>query len=229
MSTNIAIIDDEEDIVELVKVHLEKNNFKTTCYYDANSFLSSLHRQIPDLIVLDLMLPDLNGIEVCKQLRIEEKWKKIYVIMLTAKQDEIDKILGLEIGADDYVTKPFSPRELVARVKAVLRRNESQETEISTYININDLIYIDLQKMEVFNHDNKRIKLTATEFKILQILSEKKGWVYSRDKLLNKIWGEEKFVIDRTIDVHIRNLREKLGKAGELIINVRGFGYKLDV
>lgn len=231
MKELIAIIDDEEDIMELISFHIKKNNYNVLEYGDGKSFLDSLTNHKPDLIILDLMLPDIDGIEVCKFLKSKEEFKKIPVIMLTAKQDETDKIIGLELGADDYVTKPFSPRELIARIKAVLRRwdNKLDTTDEKKVISLNDLVYIDLNKHEVYRNDNTQISLTSTEFNILVILNEKRGWVFSREKLLNKLWGSEKYVIDRTIDVHIRNLRGKLGEAGNLIKNVRGVGYKLDI
>lgn len=229
MNQIITIVDDEEDIAELVSLHLEKNKYKTLKYHDAKSFFDSLEKNIPDLIVLDLMLPDMDGTDICKELKSNKKYKKIPIIMLTAKQDEIDKIVGLEIGADDYMTKPFSPRELVARVKAVLRRgNIEEDEEDERVLNIDNLLFIDKQKHEIYDNNNKIINLTSTEFKILLILLKKRGWVFSRDKLLDKIWGIDKIVIDRTIDVHIKNLREKIGEAGKLIRNIRGVGYKLD-
>ncbi|MCG8570279.1 MAG: response regulator transcription factor [Spirochaetes bacterium] len=227
MKKTIAIIDDEEDILELVSLHLHKNSFTPVKFADASSFLQSMSRQVPDLIILDLMLPDMDGTEVCKTIRNNPEWKKVPVIMLTAKQDEIDKIIGLELGADDYMTKPFSPRELIARVKAVLRRYAEIDNGDSSIINIFNEIFIDTQKYEVYNKENKKIDLTTTEFKLLKILAENPGWVFSREKLLKKIWGEEKYVIDRTIDVHIKHLREKLGDGGKFIINIRGVGYKL--
>jgi len=226
----IAIVDDEEDIVELVSVHLKKNKYRTMEFYDAKSFMDSIKMQKPDLIILDLMLPDMDGIDICKYIKSHKDYKKIPVIMLTAKQDEMDKVIGLEIGADDYMTKPFSTRELIARVKAVLRRWEDiiPTKDDEKILKIDNLITIDLQRHEVFDKDNNKIILTTTEFNLLVILTEKRGWVFSREKLLNNLWGEEKYVIDRTIDVHIKNLREKLGRAGRLIKNIRGVGYKLD-
>ena len=161
MKQFIAIVDDEEDIVELVALHLKKNNYSTLEFYDAGSFLDSLKKKIPDLIILDLMLPDLDGVEICKKLKLEKDYKNIPIIMLTAKQDEVDKVIGLEIGADDYMTKPFSPRELVARVKAVLRRSVSEDGDDNhKIINIDDLLYIDLQKYEVHDSENNKIFLT---------------------------------------------------------------------
>lgn len=230
MNEIIAIVDDEEDIVELVSINLKKNKYNTLEYYDAHSFFRGIKKEKPDLIILDLMLPDMDGIDICKQLKSIKEYKSIPIIMLTAKQDEMDKIIGLEMGADDYITKPFSPRELVARVKAVLRRWDEldpaeKEREI---IKIDNLLTIDLLKHEVYDENNKKISLTTTEFNLLVILSERRGWVYSRDKLLYRLWGEKKYVIDRTIDVHIKNLREKIGRAGKLIKNIRSVGYKLD-
>jgi DNA-binding response OmpR family regulator len=227
MNKKIAVLDDEADIVKLVSLHLKKNSFDVFEFSNANSLFKYLTSAIPDLLVLDLMLPDMDGIEICKKIKNDMKWKNIPIIMLTAKQDETDKILGLEFGADDYVTKPFSPKELIARIKAVLRRGK-EISGTDNIIEIGGLIKINLEKYEVFTSGNKKIELTTTEFKILQILSQKKGWVFSREKLLDSIWGEEKYVIDRTIDVHIKHLREKLSDAGKFIKNVRGVGYKIE-
>jgi len=189
----------------------------------ANDFYKMLDSEYPDLLVLDLMLPDIDGLEVCKYIRNEKK-ADFPIIMLTAKDDEFDKVLGLELGADDYVTKPFSVRELLARIKAILRR--SNDTSDTSIINIENILKIDLQKYEVFVNEEP-IVLTATEFKLLRIFAEKQGHVYSRERLLSKLWGDDKLVINRTIDVHVKNLREKLGEAGKYIINIRGVGYKI--
>jgi len=225
MSKLIAIIDDEPDIVELVSLHLKKVGFMTKGFFEAESFYRFLSTQTPDLIILDLMLPDADGFEICKYLKKEEKHAAVPILILTAKADETDKVLGLELGADDYVTKPFSPRELVARVKAVLRRRVGEEEEKK--IIIGDVLTIDLNKFEVIV-DKKKVVLTSTEFRILQLLSSKQGWVFSRERILQHLWGHEKTVVDRTIDVHIRHLREKLGKAAHLIKNIRGVGYKIE-
>jgi DNA-binding response OmpR family regulator len=187
--------------------------------------LESLSGKKPDLLLLDLMLPDVDGIELCKRLKADPDYKRIPVIMLTARRDETDKVLGLEIGADDYVTKPFSPRELVARVKAVLRRGSTDEA--GEVIALGKGFRMDLARHEVRDGAGAPIDLTPTEFGILSRLARKKGWVFPRERLLNDIWGSEVFVTDRNIDVHIRHLREKLGEAGSLIVNVRGVGYKL--
>jgi DNA-binding response OmpR family regulator len=225
MNKLVAVIDDEPDIVELVSIHLRKAHFQVREFVDASSFLQYIDHHTPDLVILDLMLPDADGMDICKHMRINERLSSIPIIMLTAKIEETDKILGLELGADDYVTKPFSPRELVARVKAILRRQGKSEK--STIITIGNTLKIDLHKFEVMVK-NKNILLTPTEFRILQLLAEKKGWVFSRNQILNDLWGEDKSVIDRTIDVHIKHLREKLGPAGKLIKNVRGIGYKIE-
>jgi two-component system phosphate regulon response regulator PhoB/two-component system alkaline phosphatase synthesis response regulator PhoP len=181
--------------------------------------------QIPDLIILDLMLPDADGVEICKNLKKRDKYSSIPIIMLTAKGEETDKILGLEFGADDYVTKPFSPRELVARVKAVLRRH--QKIDESGKLNIGGILIIDTEKHEV-TVKGQMIDLTSTEFRILKLFVSNKSKVFSRYDILDYLWGDEKIVLDRTIDVHIKNLRDKLGKAGQLIRNIRGIGYKLE-
>jgi DNA-binding response OmpR family regulator len=225
MGKLVAVVDDEPDIVDLVTIHLEKSNFKTKGFLDSKSFLKFLKGKTPDLVILDLMLPDADGFEVCKYLKSDERYSAIPVIMLTAKGEESDKILGLELGADDYVTKPFSPKELVARVKAVLRR-QRQRTE-STKTEIADILTLDREKFEVFVSGEK-VNLTPTEFRILDLLASKEGWIFSREKILDFLWGDEKVVLDRTIDVHITHLREKLGKAAKLIKNVRGIGYKLE-
>jgi DNA-binding response OmpR family regulator len=226
MNKLIAVVDDEPDILELVSLHLKNVGFKVKQFLDGESFYRFIDTQIPDLIILDLMLPDMDGLEICKYLKRKDELASIPVIMLTAKSEETDKLLGLELGADDYVTKPFSPKELVARVKAVLRRHAP--TAETKKIEIGNILVIDLQKYEVFL-EGKKIDLTSAEFKILHLLASKKGWVYNREQILDYLWGQEKVVLDRTVDVHIKNLREKLGKAGKFIKNIRGVGYKLEV
>jgi DNA-binding response OmpR family regulator len=225
MNELIAIIDDEPDILELVSLHLTRAGFSVKAFADADSFNVFIQTSTPDLIVLDLMLPDTDGLELCKMLKKNDAFATIPVIMLTAKGEETDRILGLELGADDYVTKPFSPKELVARVKAVLRRPARKEK--SKKIEIAGMVIIDPEKYQV-TVKGKRVDLTATEFKILQLFASRKGYVFSRDNILDYLWGDEKAVVDRTIDVHIRHLREKLGSAALLIKNIRGIGYKLE-
>lgn len=221
----VAVVDDEPDIVELITLHLEKAGFKVKSFNDAESFIKFLKFDIPVLVLLDVMLPDADGFEICKYLKKEEKYSSIYIIMLTAKSEETDKIIGLELGADDYITKPFSPREMVARVKAVLRReSKAQKTQV---IRIADILDIDLYKYEV-KVEGIKVDLTSSEFKILKLLSSRKGWVFSREQILEYLGANEKGVLDRTVDVHIKNLREKLGIAGKFIKNIRGIGYKLE-
>jgi DNA-binding response OmpR family regulator len=226
MNEFIAVVDDEPDIVDLISIHLKKAGFRTEGFFEAKSFLDSLEKRVPDLVILDLMLPDIDGLEVCKLLRRKEEWASIPVIMVTARGEEGDRVLGLELGADDYITKPFSARELVARVKTVLRRRSAPAQ--SKKIAVGELLILDLEKYEVLVQ-GKKVDLTSTEFRILKFLASKKGWVFTRDQILDCLWGHEKIVLDRTVDVHIRNLREKLGeRAARVIKNIRGVGYKLE-
>ena len=226
MKQLIAILDDEPDILNLVSINLEKSGFETVKFEIADELNKFLEKKIPDLIILDLMLPDADAFDMCKDLKKNERFASIPIIMLTAKGDETDRILGLEFGADDYVVKPFSPRELVARVKAVLRRGKVKE-EAKKVIEVGKILRIDLQKYEVYLN-NKKLDLTSTEFKIIKLLSTRKGWVYSRNQILDHLWGNDKIVVDRTVDVHIRNLRTKLGPAGKFIKNIRSVGYKIE-
>lgn len=226
MKKLIAIVDDEPDILNLVAINLEKAGFETAKFELADELHKFLQKKIPELIILDLMLPDADGFDVCKDLKKNEHFSAIPIIMLTAKGDETDRVLGLEFGADDYVVKPFSPRELVARVKAVMRRGKVKE-EIRKVIVIGDILKLDLLKFKVMLND-KEIILTSTEYKLLKMMATRPGWVFSRNQILDHLWGNDKIVIDRTIDVHVRNLRDKLGEAGNFIKNVRGIGYKIE-
>jgi DNA-binding response OmpR family regulator len=224
MAPVIVALDDEADILELLRVNLQKAGYRFEGFQEAEDLYRYLARERPALILLDLMLPGTDGLEVCRQIRRSEDLAGIPIIMLTAKGDESDKVVGLELGADDYVTKPFSVKELVARVHAVLRRPAAGES--GPRISVGTLV-IDLDKHEVTVVGTK-IDLTATEFKILRLLASRKGRVFTRDQILDHLWGNEKAVIDRTVDVHIRNLREKMGPAASLIKNIRGAGYKLE-
>ncbi len=224
----LYIVEDEPDILELMVINLKKAGFQVEAFTDAGPMLKLLEKQIPDLILLDLMLPDQDGLDVCKGLRNNPKFKEIPVIMVTAKTEELDVVLGLELGADDYIPKPFSPRELVARVKAVLRRSSYKAVTTSSKVTVAGILTIDAEKFEITVED-KVVQLTSTEFMILKILAGKPGWVFSREKILDLLWGDSKDVYDRTVDVHIKNLRDKLGVAGKLVRNVRGVGYKLEV
>jgi DNA-binding response OmpR family regulator len=224
MAAWIAALDDEADILELLRVSLQKAGFRFEGFQDAEALYRFLQKDKPDLILLDLMLPDIDGLDVCRYLRKNEGLSQIPVIMLTARGEESDKVLGLGLGADDYVTKPFSVKELIARIQAVLRRREQRDTV--RQIVLGPLV-IDLDKHEV-TQAGRPVDLTATEFKILQLLASRRGRVFTRDQILDHLWGHEKAVVDRTVDVHIRNLREKLGPAASLIKNVRGVGYKVE-
>ncbi len=225
MNELIAVVDDEPDILELVALHLKKAGFRVQGFLDGQSFLAFLQKELPDAVLLDLMLPDADGLEICGFMKKQEALSRIPLIMVTARSEETDRIIGLELGADDYVSKPFSAKELVARVKAVLRRQ--RPSEAAKRIEIGGILSIDLEKYEV-RIGGKLIDLTSTEFRILKLLAAKKGWVFTRHQVLDYLWGHEKAVLDRTVDVHIRNLREKLGDAGTLIKNIRGVGYKLE-
>jgi len=225
MKKTIALIEDEPDIADLVTIHLSKAGFTVKGFPNGTDFLKFIKKNLPDLLILDLMLPDIDGLEICKMVRKKEAVSNLPIIMLTAKSEEMDKVLGLEIGADDYMTKPFSPKELVARVKAVLRRHVPQRD--AKTVDVAGILAMDLSKYEVCVK-GKKVDLTATEFKILELLASKKGWVFSREKILDYLWGDEKAVVDRTVDVHIRHLREKIGDASHLIKNIRGVGYKLE-
>ncbi|HWP92391.1 MAG TPA: response regulator transcription factor [Thermodesulfobacteriota bacterium] len=229
MSENIiAIVDDEEDIVELVSHHLKREGYKVKEFYNGRDFLSFIESVVPDLAVLDIMLPGIDGLEICRILKSKTRTSSVPIIMLTAKATEADVVVGLELGADDYMVKPFSPRELVARVKTILRRVSTKDDD-KRVLKLGPLS-IDTEKFEA-SLDGKKIELTTTEFKILEVLAEGRGRVYTRDQLLKKkrLWGDDKLVFDRTIDVHIKNLREKLGKAGNMIKTIRGIGYKLEM
>jgi two-component system phosphate regulon response regulator PhoB len=218
----ILIVEDEQDILDLVGYNLEQEGFEILKATDGSTALNLAQKKHPDLIILDLMLPKLSGIEVCKILKKDEKRASVPIIMLTAKTDEIDRVLGFELGADDYVTKPFSPRELVLRVKAVLKR--MKEKEVSDLIKI-EALTIDIPKHQVWV-DDEPLTLTPTEFKLLLKLVERRGKVLTRDVLLDTVWGYDYSGFDRTVDTHIRRLRSKLGKMGHYIETIRGLGYR---
>ncbi len=222
--STVLVIDDEADLIELVRYNLEKEGFEVIAAADGESGLEKARRHKPDLIVLDLMMPGLDGLAVCRALRGDERTRAIPLIMLTAKAAETDRIVGLEMGADDYIVKPFSPRELVARVRAILRR-AAQSREADRAIRHGDLV-IDQARHEVL-YRNAPVALTATEFRILHFLVARPGRVVSRNEIMDAAMGADSLVFDRTIDVHITAIRRKLGKGGERIETVRGFGYKL--
>jgi len=223
----ILVVEDEPDIAELVKYHLEKAGLPARVVADGKQALDLIVREPPALVVLDLMLPGLDGMEVCRRLRGSPATRGIPVIMLTAKAEEVDRIVGLEMGADDYVPKPFSPRELVARVKAVLRR-AAAPAEPSEAPVIVGRVRLDPVRHEVVKN-GQSVSLSAMEFRLLEFFLRHRGRVYSRAQLLDQVWGQDRFVEPRTVDVHIRRLREKIednSRKPVLILTVRGLGYK---
>jgi two-component system phosphate regulon response regulator PhoB len=221
----VLVIEDEKDLADLISFNLENEGYRVVTAMDGTAGLESARNSLPDLILLDLMLPGITGIEICKILRRNEKTSKIPVIMLTAKSEEIDRVVGFEVGADDYVVKPFSNRELMLRVKAVLRRGE-QDKPSDKVIRIGDLS-IDTSRHQVTSAGEEVI-LTTTEFKLLINLAERLGRVQSRDVLLKNVWGYNYIGDTRTVDTHITRLRTKLGEAGDMIKTIRGFGYKME-
>ena len=227
MKETILIVEDEKDIIKMLEYNLKKEGFKILSARNGEDALDSANREYPDLIILDLMLPKMDGLEVCKSLKKETKTAAIPIIMLTAKSQESDKIVGLELGADDYMTKPFSPRELIARIKAVLRRVKEKD-KLPEVLKIGDLI-IDLSKIMVSVKD-KLVELTAKEFELLKTLIKANGRVLSRDYLLDTIWGFDHSmeIQTRTVDVHIRTLRKKLKSESRRIVTVKNYGYRFD-
>lgn len=220
----ILIVEDEPDVVDLLTLQLHKaGGFSVLTAHDGAEGLKKARAESPALIVLDLMLPRMQGLEVCKVLKTDSLTSHIPIIMLTAKAEEVDRIVGLEFGADDYVTKPFSPREMVLRIKAILRRGQGKMTEEKI---TRGPITIDSARHRVLV-GGKPIVLTAVEFKLLSMLMRRPGRVQARDRLLNEVWGYESAIDTRTVDTHVRRLREKLGKAASVIETVRGFGYRL--
>jgi len=223
----MLIVDDEPDIVELVTYNLRKEGFDVSSAFDGEEALAKIRKEKFDFIILDLMLPNVQGMEICRILRNEPVTRNIPIIMLTAKGEEIDKILGLEMGADDYMTKPFSPRELLARVKTVMRRTE--KTADATVMRIGKLV-INKETYTV-TKDDKPLELSSTEFRLLLYLVERRGKVFSRDQLLDAAWKDEAFVEPRTVDVHIRRLRTQIedDPANPKYVKTRrGIGYYVD-
>jgi two-component system, OmpR family, alkaline phosphatase synthesis response regulator PhoP len=219
----ILVIDDEADLVELVRYNLVREGFQVIAANDGESGLRFAGQKSPDLVVVDLMLPGIDGLEVCRRLRSESRTFRLPIIMLTAKSSESDRVVGLEMGADDYITKPFSPSELVARIKALLRRAAGFAQPLQL-IKCGGLT-IDLAKHEV-SCGHSSIDLTATEFRLLQMLTAHPGRVYSRSELIDGVLGSNVAVLDRTIDVHVMALRRKLGELANCIETIRGFGYR---
>ena len=220
----ILIVEDDKHISKLVKYNLEKAGFDCMVTITGEEALDVLDREAIDLIILDIMLPKMDGFEVCKSIKQEKSLSRIPIVMLTAKGEETDRIVGLELGADDYVVKPFSPRELILRVKAVLKRSKPGE-DIPENILSAGKLKVDISRHKV-HVDKKRVELTLLEFKLLVTLLQRRGRVQSREKLLSDVWDMASEVTTRTIDTHIKRLRQKLGKTGNLVETVRGIGYK---
>jgi two-component system phosphate regulon response regulator PhoB len=223
MKTKILVVDDEPDALELIQYNLRAAGYEVVTAADGEEALKKARASQPALVILDVMLPEIDGLEVCKALRREPATAAIPIVMLTAKAAEIDRVLGLELGADDYVTKPFSPRELVLRVKSLLRRRVPADPEPQNF-DFTDL-RIDIPRHEVFVR-NKAVDLTATEFKLLTVLAERRGRVQSREALLRDVWEYDNFIDTRTVDTHMRRLRDKLGDAARYLDTVRGVGYR---
>ena len=226
--SKILIVDDEKDIVDLISYNLEKENFSTVKAYDGETALKLVKTQKPDLMILDLMLPKMNGLDVCRAIRHNSETVSLPIIMLTAKSEEVDKIIGLEVGADDYVTKPFSIKELIARVRSILRRLKEGEKYASKEEFIHKGLKINYASCLV-SVSGKKVTLSPTELKLLFFLSQNPGRVYSRNQIIDHVWGDDTFITDRAVDVHIRRLRSQIEEDMEnphYILTVRGFGYK---
>src|SRR6516162_1065050 len=223
LNKRTLIVEDEKDVVDLLSLNLRKaGGFVVSTASDGATGLARARTEKPDLIVLDLMLPKMPGLEVCKLLKSDPATRHILILMLTARAEEVDRVVGLEFGADDYVTKPFSPREVILRIKAVLRRGTAEETDSRLSAGP---VTIDPARHEVLV-GGKPVDLTSLEFKLLRTLMQRRGRVQLRDRLLNEVWGYESVIDTRTVDTHVRRLREKLGKAGNIVETVRGFGYR---
>jgi len=225
MPSKVLIVEDDPDIVDILSYNLKQADLKVTSVPDGSSALAEVKRRLPDLILLDLMLPKVDGLEVCRLLKGEPETKNVPIIMITAKGEEVDRIVGLELGADDYIIKPFSPREVVLRVRSVLKRSvANSQKEITAKIEANGVI-IDIDRRQV-NYKGKPINLTATEFDLLLILAKTPGRVFTRNLLMDLVWGQDYYGVDRTVDTHMSRLRQKLGGGGKNLQTVHGIGYR---
>ena len=221
----ILIVEDDRDISELVRYNLEREGYEVLALFEGGGAFDLALKRKPDLVILDLMLPGTDGIEICRLLKNEDKTKDIPVIVLTAKGEESDVVVGLQMGADDYITKPFSPKVLAARVKAVLRRAARVGPAAAGEDRQYGDLALDLLKHKIV-YAGKTVALTAIEFDILEFLSRSPGRVYTREQILDNVWKEGKFIVDRAVDVHIRGLRKKLGRGEDYVETVRGVGYR---
>jgi len=230
MAKKVAIVEDEAELATLIEYNLTRGGFQTRIFGGGESTLRDLESYQPDLIVLDVMLPGHDGFELCRRIRMGEKMARTPVVFLTARSDEVDRVLGLEIGGDDYITKPFSPRELVARIKAHLRRSETDAEPKQTQLQMGPF-RIDMSARRVYQGE-REIELTSTEFKLLEFFMTHAGKAWSREQLLREVWGEAHFVTPRTVDVHIRRLREQIEEKPDepaWLVTVRGFGYRFEI
>lgn len=223
MKFKILVVDDEPDVIELVRFNLENAGFDVISAESGDEALAKARQGSPDAVILDIMLPEIDGLEVCKLLRRDAATERLPIIMLTSKAGEVDRILGLEIGADDYLTKPFSPRELVLRVKKLLQRSKEESVPRDRYEA--GFLLLDMSKHRVTVR-GRAVELTATEFKLLALLMQRRGRVQSRDQLLQEVWGYERLIDTRTVDTHMRRLREKLGDAAQYLETIRNVGYR---
>ena len=224
MTKKVFIVEDEPDLRDTLQYNFENEGFKVKSFPNGESFLETIKNDKPNLVILDLMLPGISGLDVCRDLRMNEVNENVAVVMLTAKSEEVDRIVGFELGADDYVTKPFSVRELILRVKVLLKKRSD---DIDQNLLVFGPIAMNLDAHDV-SVEGKNILLTALEFKLLKHLLKRKGRVQTRDQLLGDVWGYSSEVTTRTVDTHIKRLREKLGKPGELIQTIRGVGYRFN-
>jgi len=223
----ILVVEDDRDISELITYNLEREGYEVSCLYDGAQAVDFVTRRKPELIILDLMLPEVDGIEICRTLKSDAATKHIPIVMLTAKSEEADVVVGLQMGADDYIPKPFSPKVLIARIKAITRRTADLSLSSITADNVRSFgdFKIDLLKHKI-SYKGREVKLTSIEFDIVEFLSRSPGRVWSREQILDNVWKEGKFIIDRAVDVHVRGLRKKLRDADVYIETVRGVGYR---
>lgn len=224
-SKKIMVVDDESDVTDLVAYHLKAKGYQVETINDPNRSIGTARSFVPDLVILDVMMPDLNGIQICRMLRADPKLRRVPVIFLTAKAEEGDRIQGLETGADDYISKPFSPKELVLRVQTILRRLGENPPEPPKRLQVGGIV-IEAERHEVVVN-GKPVELTATEFKLLHLLMERRGRVQTREHLLINVWNYETEIETRTVDTHVRRLREKLGTEADWIETIRGVGYRI--
>jgi len=224
-TTTVLIVEDEPDLREILRYNLEREGFKVIESEDGEAGLALLRKHLPKIVLLDIMLPGMDGVEICRSIKYDPQTRSIPVIMVTARGDESDIVLGLGVGADDYIIKPFSPRELVARIKAVLRRAKVRHESSADERIVRDRLVIDPPRHEL-RVDGKKIDLTPTEFRLISVLASRPGRVFTRDQLITRVLGDEVVVTERNVDVHVRSVRKKLGEARELVETIRGIGYR---